>query len=383
MRRKNIYFLVLFLLLFTGQLNAQRTFILEGVLTGVADSTKIMMCPSLSNMDMDRDKDIAIIIKNGKFRFERKIDAPTKFSLRILPKIPSNVADYEFVYFWAENKPMFLKGEKGNLLYSNITGSEIQDQYMEYMNVGKSRELENKRLKDSVFIYKIQEKDRMPIRKARDENIRIILKERLDFIYNHPNYLCCEAELVLLINTLPKNISKVRATEFYQNLSNDFKNNTYGKQIKHFIDSKNEDFVDLKMGDKPYEFCLPDSTGMKLALSSLKGKIILLDFWDSGCGPCRLEHKNYLEAYKKFQSHGFEILSVSRDQSKRSWLNAMQKDNMIWMSVRDSDKTIIKMYNVSYLPTNYLISKEGIIIDKDLRGDKLLKKLDMLIYNGR
>ena len=114
--------------------------------------------------------------------------------------------------------------------------------------------------------------------------------------------------------------------------------------------------------------------GKNIELASLKGKLILLDFWASGCGPCRLEHKNYLSLYQKYKSKGFEILSVSQDQSRRLWLLAMQKDNMIWKSVWDLNREVTDMYSISAIPANYLINADGFIIAQDIRGVELTKE---------
>jgi peroxiredoxin len=373
------YTLILATLLIVVQLKAQENFVLEATLIGFENGTKFIISPALPNMNWDRDRDTEIYLENGKFRFEYKIEEPTKFSLRALPKIPpDNPADFEYVYFWAENKPMKLIGKKGELQFSDFSGSEIQDQYEEYVKIGKERQLINQRIRDSVFTYNLSEEARTPLRKIRDENQSLVEKSQLDFIYDNPNHLWSLTEVVFYINFIPEKLSKTRTIEFYQSLSDDFKSSIYGKQIYRFIGKKNIGFKELKIGDKPYLFSLPDSSGTKLPLATMRGKIILIDFWASGCGPCRSEHKNYFEVYQKFQPKGFEILSISQDQSKRLWLKAMQKDNMVWKSVWDANRDVTLKYHVTGIPANYLINKDGIIIDKDLTGEKLTKKLEAL-----
>lgn len=391
--KNTAYILITTLLLLVQQSNAQEKFVLEGTLTGFEDGIKFIICPMLPNRDADRDHDTVIYLTNGKFRIEGDIKEPTQFLLRALPKIPpDNPKDYELVSFWVENKRMSLKGEKGNLLFSDVSGSEIQDQYEEYVNIGKARQKINKQMKDSVLNYHLSEEAIIPLRKIRDENNSAIEKERMEFIYGHPNYYSCVAQLVFYINFMPEMISKNKAVEFYQSLSDGFKNNVYGKQINSFIAGENSEshsssvteFITNKqiVGNKPLLFALPDSTGNNLALASLKGKYILLDFWASGCGPCRMEHKNYLAVYLKFHAKGFEIFSVSQDQSKKYWLRAMREDNMIWKSVWDSNRAVTKKYRIRGIPANYLINSDGIVIGQDLRGEKLINSLEEL-FNGK
>jgi peroxiredoxin len=174
---------------------------------------------------------------------------------------------------------------------------------------------------------------------------------------------------------MPDMINKKEVVGFYDNLTTDFKNNIYGKQIKEFISNDTEPYPLLGVGDAPYQFLLPDSANTLITLAEFEGKYVLLDFWASGCGPCRVEHKNYFQNYQKYHSKGFEILSVSQDQSKRLWKRAMEKDKMIWKSVWDEDRLITKMYRIGGIPANFLIGREGKIIAKNLKGEELTGKL--------
>ena len=134
----------------------------------------------------------------------------------------------------------------------------------------------------------------------------------------------------------------------------------------------------LKVGAEAPELILPTPTGKDLALSSLRGKVVLIDFWASWCGPCRKEMPNVKRAYEKFKNKGFEIYGVSLDKDRQDWLDAISKDGLTWPQVSDLkywQSEAAQTYAVQSIPFTVLIDKEGKIIATELRGAELEKKL--------
>jgi peroxiredoxin len=125
----------------------------------------------------------------------------------------------------------------------------------------------------------------------------------------------------------------------------------------------------LKVGDKAPDFTITDPEGKTINLHSLKGKVVFLDFWASWCQPCRMANIEIVPLYHKYNPHGFEIFSVSLDDKKDSWTNAIKNDKMIWpyhgSELKGYESRIAELYNVEGLPTTYLIDENGIIIDSD------------------
>jgi thiol-disulfide isomerase/thioredoxin len=145
----------------------------------------------------------------------------------------------------------------------------------------------------------------------------------------------------------------------------------------------------LNLGNKAPEIEMTDPSGKLIKLSSLKGKVVLIDFWASWCRPCRFENPHVVAAYnnykdKKFnKGEGFTIYSVSLDQNKEAWKAAIIEDALAWPAhVSDlagwNNSAAIK-YGVAGIPTNYLINGDGIIIGKALRGADLEKALENII----
>jgi len=137
----------------------------------------------------------------------------------------------------------------------------------------------------------------------------------------------------------------------------------------------------INLGNKAPEIMMAAPKGNVITLSSFKGKLVLVDFWASWCGPCRAENPAVVEAYHKYHNsnfkngNGFEVLSVSLDQNSLAWEKAIEKDQLIWpyhvSDLQGWNNAAAKRYGVNSIPSNVLVDGNGIIIAKNLRGDAL------------
>jgi thiol-disulfide isomerase/thioredoxin len=145
----------------------------------------------------------------------------------------------------------------------------------------------------------------------------------------------------------------------------------------------------INLGNKAPEIMMASPKGNVITLSSFKGKLVLIDFWASWCGPCRAENPTVVTAYNTYHlsefknGKGFEVLSVSLDQNEIAWAKAIEKDNLIWphhvSDLQGWNNAAAKRYGINSIPSNVLIDGNGVIIAKNLRGDILINTLKLFL----
>ncbi len=126
------------------------------------------------------------------------------------------------------------------------------------------------------------------------------------------------------------------------------------------------------------DFTQQSPDGKDISLSDFRGKVVLIDFWASWCGPCRKENPNVLKVYKKYKEKGFEILGVSLDKTKDRWIKAIAEDGLPWPQVSDLkgwSNAVAQDYSVRSIPHTILLDKDGKILARGLRGPALERKL--------
>ncbi len=138
----------------------------------------------------------------------------------------------------------------------------------------------------------------------------------------------------------------------------------------------------VNLGEQAPEITLPDANGQMINLSSLRGKVVLIDFWASWCGPCRASIPGIVKLYKKYKDKGFIVLGVSLDDKKNSWLKAIKHDKITYLQVNDKDgwySRVAARYNVNAIPATFLLDRAGRVVSVDPEGKELLKSIEELL----
>lgn len=171
------------------------------------------------------------------------------------------------------------------------------------------------------------------------------------------------------LNTVYPNSGHVKA--LYQNTL-DLMKEEQTARIRQLVQEQGQNSPDI---------VLPDPDGKDIALSSLRGKVVLLQFWSAVDRNSRIQNEALAEAYKKYKSKGFEIFQVSVDQNRVEWVDAIDQDRLTWINVGDmkgSNNALIN-FNIQNIPYNYLLNGEGEIIAQNLKGPGLDRALSRVL----
>jgi peroxiredoxin len=225
------------------------------------------------------------------------------------------------------------------------------------------------------FTVAVQQKDDQKVATLQGEYMALMNKEHDDIA----RLMEQKSPSLAVINLLQANtLDKDRYFKTYVNVAEKLRKEwpTYS-HAKSFISTVDKMKL-TAIGQPAPEIALPNPEGQIVKLSSMKGKYVLVDFWAKWCGPCRQENPNVVRVYNKYKDKGFTVFGVSLDRKKEDWVQAIQEDGLTWTHVSDLkfwQSEAAKTYNISAIPFSLLLDPNGVIIDKNLRGPALEKKL--------
>lgn len=202
------------------------------------------------------------------------------------------------------------------------------------------------------------------------------LKEFDELLGQHKNEKSDDVAQVLLMKaTLYLQVlqDEAKGKELLEQLKREFPDSKFVAQLKKQEEAEKAQ-AHLAVGKVFPDFTETDTAGKPLSISAYKGKVVLIDFWATWCGPCVKELPNVIKAYEKHHASGFEIIGISLDQDRKKLETFVKQQNMTWPQYFDGQgwqNKLAQQYGVNSIPATYLLDREGKIIAKGLRGEKL------------
>jgi peroxiredoxin len=353
-------------------------FVINGTVKDVADGTKVRLERQQESLGFVVTIDTAVV-KDGQFTFKGKSAEPALYQITIdsvRGKSPIIV----------ENAEMTIDVDKENLLLNKIAGTYNNEQLTEYskhMDKIQIKVKEFQKANDAVMQNAKKTRDTAAIKKLFIENNKVKEQVRDDMLAFQKTYIDAHPKsyisLILIQGavTFPNADIKELQTRF-NNLDASLKNTTIGKNLE----KKFEEMKTVNVGRRAPNFTAPDVNGKQVSLNRSVGRVTIVDFWASWCGPCRKENPNMVALYNEFHEKGLNIIGVSLDKTDAEWKKAIATDGLVWPQVSNlkywSDP-IAELYGVKAIPATFVLNQYGVVVAKDLSGDALRKKVASLL----
>jgi peroxiredoxin len=365
--RKILLLLVLCAALFSCQ---KDQYVLHGTIKGIADGKKVTLEKQQESIGIIMPIDSAKV-ENGKFTFEGKASEPSIYLIAV-----EGVQAKSFVIL--ENGEINIEINKDSVFENKLSGTYNNDQLMEFNKAGSNIQKKIQKFK-AANQMKMQEamktKDTATIGALRTQFKALseeMVANTIKYIEGHPKAFIS----ALLIDNMfgAPNADTKKLETYYQNLDPELKKTKVGKSIE----KKLTELKSVSVGRKAPNFSAPDVNGKTIGLNESIGRVTIIDFWASWCGPCRAESPNMVALYNEFHAKGLNIIGVSLDKTADDWKAAIAKDKLGWTQISNLkywDDPIAAQYGVKAIPATFILNQYGVVVAKDLKGEALRAKI--------
>lgn len=356
------------------------SFSIEGKVDGIKDGTKVFLekAGDLGPVPID-----TTTIKNGTFEFEGKIESPDLGFISIDGVIDPQYKSRKTIALIIENGTVNVNFNKDNVQKSIIEGTPNNEKFAQFNKdsekiTQKLTDFENKNRE--VMMAAQAKKDTATVIKLQNEYMNFFKQMddlSIEFVKKNPDAVL---SALLLENFISR--SKMKPEEVktnFEKLTKEIQDTKSGKRVKKMLD---EYIKKSKSSGLAPDFSGKTPDGKTISLKKAMGKVTIIDFWASWCGPCRKENPNVVALYNELHSKGLNIIGVSLDDDAEDWKEAIAKDKLTWTHVSNLQKwkdPIALAYNVEQIPTTFILDSKGTIVAKDLRGDELKAKVKALL----
>lgn len=312
----------------------------------------------------------SVLVENGVFSFKGVQDEPVMRELRYSLQVAEEGQRNYSVTFILENSKLTAKLGENRVVTGtlendawNMLNAEIKAKREAFSGLSADMKSEEK-----AVVAAAQKKY-----EAINEEINGLIKE---YIQAHPDWLSAANMLVNNRHSLSEEVRRdllVNATPRFKSFPG------VDRMIEHLAVLEK-----VAVGKKFTDFTMLDPKGKEVKLSDYvgAGKVVLVDFWASWCPPCRADMPHLVELYKQYKNKNFEIVGVSLDRAADAWEKGIKDLNITWPQMSDLkywQSEAAALYGVNSIPHTVLIDKDGVIIDKNLRGEDLEKKLEEVL----
>ncbi|MBL7720010.1 MAG: AhpC/TSA family protein [Flavipsychrobacter sp.] len=322
------------------------------------------------------------VMSDEKGHFELKGNAPEEGRYRV------KFSNTKFIILTIDKGNIKVAGDFNDLQNYTVSGSPSSESFRVYMQKFRSYVNDINTLEMAKNALRAQGNDSTIADVERDQADKI--HEMTRFIEQYADTTKSVANALFAAQMLnPKSeIDYINA--FVGGLERRFpKSNLAKEYVKEFnsmmAKQAKEESVGPTVGGMAPDITLTSTEGKQVAISSYKGKYVLVDFWASWCGPCRAENPNVVAAYNKYKDKNFTILGISLDDDRTNWMKAIEKDKLFWTHISDLkgwESAAARLYGIQSIPANFLLDPAGKIIARDLRGPELEAKLAEVLNGG-